>query len=339
MLDLLKLLREELNTSTPQGRAYDIIGYMVDATLKQQSHNATEAVRFNRDNFAAACHPSHDPRQVDVSRWVPKTQDIQAALQRLQRGHVSESQVVLCEEVGGGRGRTNQYWLALEVKPLLTQVKPPSPTLDITYRRTAKGEVKPARLMRRLFRDGELRNRSIKGKLFLGSILVFSAIWIVMFALALLGMWMSNEPLSIGHLTRLIVTSAMFWLVWLEFYQPWWRLLDDRVIAAPLWVVAFLEDACQLEMHRHAAEKWIRLVRFTADCPLCGGGIELMSGKPDQHLPLVGRCLESPHYHVFSFDRAHLLGTYIGPVLPAALRPQPETPDEAKLTTVATTAD
>lgn len=112
----------------------------------------------------------------------------------------------------------------------------------------------------------------------------------------------------------------MFWLVWKEVYQPWWRLLDDRVVNASHWVAAFAEDPCQLEMYRQAGEKWIRLVRFTADCPLCGGSVELRPGKPEHRYPLVGRCLESPHYHVFSFDRSHLLGTYIGPPLPETLK-------------------
>ncbi|MFJ5296849.1 hypothetical protein ACIQAL_10020 [Pseudomonas sp. NPDC088368] len=321
MQDRLKLLREELNANAPQGKAYDIIGYVVDATLRQKAENATEVVRFNRDNFATACHPSRDARQVDVGKWVPKTQDLQAALQRLQRGHAGKSQIVLCEEIGGGRGRTNQYWLALEEKPAIPdQATLATPTHDLIYHRSTKGEVKTALILRRLFRDGELRNRSPKGLLFLGTVMLASTIWVVMFAISLLGMWMSNQPLSIGHLTQLIVSSSMFWLVWQIVYQPWWRLLDDRVVSAPLWVAALAEDPCQLEMYRHGGEKWIRLVRFSANCPLCGGGVTLTHGKPDQSVPLVGRCLESPHYHVFSFDRSHLLGTYIGPPLPEALK-------------------
>ena len=68
--------------------------------------------------------------------------------------------------------------------------------------------------------------------------------------------------------------------------------------------------------------KWIRLVRYTADCPLCGGKIELASGRPEHKLPLVGRCTESPHYHVFTFDRMLCRGTYIGPPLPCTPRPE-----------------
>ena len=35
-------------------------------------------------------------------------------------------------------------------------------------------------------------------------------------------------------------------------------------------------------------------------------------GKPDQKAPLVGRCREAPHAHVYSFDRVTLKGFFLG---------------------------
>jgi hypothetical protein len=99
---------------------------------------------------------------------------------------------------------------------------------------------------------------------------------------------------ALGYVVKLLVTIATFWLVLQVIYRPWWQLLDYRVVSAPSAVVAFAEEPCQLEMYRHAREKWIRLVRFTADCPLCGGSVELMPSKHDYRVPLVSRCLESP---------------------------------------------
>lgn len=322
MQDALRMLHQSFLTDPGSGKANSIIRHMVAETLRRLESGQAEPVQFVRDNFVAACHPDGNPQWVDANKWVPRTKDLRAALSArmhlLAPGHV----LVLRDITGGGKGNISQFWLALEESTVDTDDADETPTgpLDITYRRTEKGEVKPARWLRWWLRDGELRNRSGRGKFFLGSILLLSAVWVAMYALSVVGMWLSNEALTLGHVVKLLMTTATFWLVWREVYRPWWQLLDERVVSAPNLVVAFAEDPCQLEMYRHKGEKWIRLVRFTADCPLCGGSVELMSGKSDHRVPLVGRCLESPHYHVFSFDRSHLLGTYIGPPLPASLK-------------------
>lgn len=320
MLDQLERLKKSFEPCLPRGRAYDIVAYMVDATLKQLAAGGSAPITFNKDNFVAACHEGHDPAQVDANKWAPKTQALHGALQRLQVSLEAGESIVLHEQVGGGRGNTNQYWLALEAKNAEQASEQPPPDLDIRYRQTAKGEVKPSFGLRWIFRDGELRNRSPKGIFFLSTLLLLSAVWILLFALGVLGVYLSSEPLTIGNLTQLAVCILSFYFVWRLVYHPWWQLIDHRVILAPSGVAAILEDPCQLEMYRHGTEKWIRLVRFTADCPLCGGGIELAKGKPDQRQPLVGRCQESPHAHVFSFDRALQVGTYIGPPLPMAVK-------------------
>ena len=51
-----------------------------------------------------------------------------------------------------------------------------------------------------------------------------------------------------------------------------------------------------------------KVTEFTATCPICSGVIELANGKPDQKQPLVGRCREAPHAHVYSFDRVLMSG-------------------------------
>lgn len=107
------------------------------------------------------------------------------------------------------------------------------------------------------------------------------------------------------------------WFIWANFYAPWWRLVDDRVIKAPSALLSILEDSAELEMHRDSeGQQWTRFVRFSADCPICSGRVLLMPGKPDQALPIVGRCIESPYSHVYSFDRVRLSGTYLGCEVP-----------------------
>lgn len=38
----------------------------------------------------------------------------------------------------------------------------------------------------------------------------------------------------------------------------------------------------------------------------------IQAGKPDQKQPLVGRCKEAPHAHVYSFDRMTMKGCFLG---------------------------
>lgn len=55
-----------------------------------------------------------------------------------------------------------------------------------------------------------------------------------------------------------------------------------------------------------------RITEFTATCPICSGVIELANGRSDQKPPLVGRCKEAPHAHVYSFDRMSMKGYFLG---------------------------
>lgn len=54
-----------------------------------------------------------------------------------------------------------------------------------------------------------------------------------------------------------------------------------------------------------------RFTRFVGTCPICTADVVLRKGKPDFSVPLVGRCVESPFAHVYSFDRVTMKGRKI----------------------------
>jgi len=81
------------------------------------------------------------------------------------------------------------------------------------------------------------------------------------------------------------------------------RLFDDRIVLAYEPLTNIKEKSAQLELLRDGDLRIIRLVRYTASCPICGVTIYLEDGAPDFRRRLVGRCYESPREHVFSFDR------------------------------------
>lgn len=193
--DALRTLQQSFVADPGSGKANAIIRYLIDDTLKRLESGTAGPVQYVRDNFVAACHPEANPQRVDARKWVPRTPDLRAALKARTRALLPGYTVVLCDVTGGGKGNVSQFWLALEDHESDNDGADASllPPLDITYRRTAQGEVKPARWLRGWLTHGELRNRSLKGKLFLGSLLL-SATWVVLFALSLAGMWLSKAP-------------------------------------------------------------------------------------------------------------------------------------------------
>src|SRR5690606_9386915 len=175
--------------------------------------------------------------------------------------------------------------------------------------------------------DGGSFVDGVYGALTLSIVLLASAIWVAMLALMLLALGVTPGPITTGNLIILILTVLGFVFIWREFWHPWFRVVNDCVVKAPLWLTAISEkNSCELEMFRQGKYRWTRLVRFSADCPICGSNIELRPGKPDQNLPLVGRCIESPYAHVYSFDRMTLQGTYLGPSMPS--KPYAPSPPE-----------
>jgi len=221
MLDQLERLKNSFGPQTPKSRAYDIIVYMVEKTLAQLKGGTGTPVAFTRENFIAACEKNPDSKLQDTNKWTPKTPALEAALQLLQRDlpgpHLGLHEQ---KQIGGGRGKINQYWLTLaEAEPAPKAPQPKTVDLDISYRQTDRGEVKPSFWLRWLFHDGELRTRSRKGIMFLGALFLLSGAWILMYAASVLGLYLSHEPATIAQLTKLVFVSLCFAFVWRYVYR------------------------------------------------------------------------------------------------------------------------
>lgn len=317
MQSALNRLKQELTDRPFTGRTYELLQFMVDQSLTRLDAPNPQPLTFEALALQSAC-ASPAEREMLPKDWMPKRSVLEAALTRVQHAlPLPHLQVGYAK--GGGRGNPSLYWLELATAPEGdTSDSTPEPAPSVEYRRSAQGTVKPSLLIRWLMRGGQIRNRSPRGLTLLVGVLIGTLLWGLSLAAVLLALGLTHQPLTSSSLVILLVSLAGFWIGWKQLYEPWFRLLDERVVKAPHWVAAVLEDPCELEIFRHDKERWIRLVRYAADCPLCGGTVELMPGKPDQCLPLVGRCLESPHIHVFTFDRTSLQGTYLGPALPPA---------------------
>ena len=76
----------------------------------------------------------------------------------------------------------------------------------------------------------------------------------------------------------------------------------DQITALPEDWLKVDELPAQLERKRTEKGEVLRLLRYTAPCPVCGSDLHLGDGGPDRPGRTVGRCIDAPREHVFSFD-------------------------------------
>jgi hypothetical protein len=108
--------------------------------------------------------------------------------------------------------------------------------------------------------------------------------------------WLSSVIVILG-LGGMVLSSPLYRVVW------------NRIVMAPEWMVPLSETNAQLELMRIGTDpetgnaiRELRLMVYSAQCPLCKGRIEVQGGGLQFPFRLVGRCIESPREHVFSFD-------------------------------------
>lgn len=113
--------------------------------------------------------------------------------------------------------------------------------------------------------------------------------------------------------------GAMSWAIYRFGMAPTMREADLRTSAArsgttrrggAAWVDRInvnLGRERDDPQYRHDAVPYRQLVRWKADCPICGAPVELKSESPISP-GLVGCCVESPDEHSFTFDRVTLEG-------------------------------
>lgn len=102
--------------------------------------------------------------------------------------------------------------------------------------------------------------------------------------------------------------------VWV-YSTPLYRVVIHRIVMAPVWMTPLKESNVQLELKRIGTDsetgnaiRELRLMIYSAQCPICKARVEVEGGGFEFPFRLVGRCLESPREHVFSFDHVTKTG-------------------------------
>jgi hypothetical protein len=218
----------------------------------------------------------------------------------------------------GGRGIESRYWLIAEPLPEINdeeqqpkdEVSSPAKQTNIRYQIAENGEVAPSWIFYWLLHDGQIR---LSKRLLVAYFSLLLILFLFVVALSLIS-WTTlsvPQPVTARDLTTLISIFAVPYTVWLIFIKPCVRIFDDRIVPAPELLVSFDEKSAQLELFKDGDLRLIRLVRYTAPCPICGATLHLEDGSPDYPRRLVGRCYDSPREHVFSFDRVTRRGTVL----------------------------
>lgn len=186
---------------------------------------------------------------------------------------------------------------------------------SITYERKAASEIKPSLFTWLFFKKGELKMRSFKGLLLMLVLLLsfFLDILIAIYAVFVV-MLMNDIPnLKLWQAFLYAILIPVAYLNWRYFFLPLYALPFERVVKAPMFFTNINVENADIEMYRNSDKLNVaRITEFTATCPICSGVIDLAKGKPDQEQPLVGRCREAPHAHVYSFDRMTMKGYFLG---------------------------
>ncbi len=130
----------------------------------------------------------------------------------------------------------------------------------------------------------------------------------------------SNADSSSIILKFLLTASILATVVWL-LIRRWFYLLSDNVVIAPmLWNIAASHGENVFVIRRDPAGKappTLHLVRYVADCPVCGGdlgrsAVGIESGRMEFFgRRLVGRCRHAPNAHIWSFDHIILIGRFL----------------------------
>tara|TARA_B100001179_G_C18603366_1_gene412055 strand:- start:1422 stop:2453 length:1032 start_codon:yes stop_codon:yes gene_type:complete len=229
--------------------------------------------------------------------------------------------VIQVESSRGGRGNEKTFWLDIEpVELLLPSVAlededSPEDYSEIIYVREHNSTIKPSILTRIFFKNGELKMYSLKGLLLTALMLISLLIDILIILFAVLFIIFIKDLPSLSLITALIILAfipfAYMNFIW--FFKPLHHLTTHRISKAPLLFANINTDNADIEMYKGAdGYRIARITAFTSICPICTASIELADGKPDQKQPLVGRCREAPHAHVYSFDRMTLKGYFLG---------------------------
>lgn len=142
--------------------------------------------------------------------------------------------------------------------------------------------------------------------LFMTLPLIVALIAVLLGGWLLLQVWVSQQPVRVIFQWTVLIGffgGMITWLVW-----PLYRLIDQKIVMAPAILQMTSRFYHVLVIRREGERKIVRMLRFTATCPLCGGEVEVQEGRRALRGRYVGECGRNPVEHVFTFDHVLKIG-------------------------------
>ncbi|MCA9802448.1 MAG: hypothetical protein KC777_10810 [Cyanobacteria bacterium HKST-UBA02] len=208
---------------------------------------------------------------------------------------------VLRKTTGGGGGLPSRYAFivqAFEDDDLAESHPPPEESGSVQY---FLDDLEPGNWLVSAFAN-QVELAGWRKWAFIG--LLFAALLAVLiFGLAAF-FSLSHVPQTGPVVALVLSVAALSALVW-HGVKPFVEILDFKTAIAPGWLqnAGSAEDRLLVfERRMPDAPNSIRIVRYSATCPLCGGRVRLTDGRKQFPRRIIGRCDASPREHVFSFD-------------------------------------
>lgn len=319
MKELLECFIAWLKSEPSTNNAWKILDALALDTLRRADSPDAGQREFDVMWLAEVCRPS-DKLDYDASKkWFADAKPLQFLNARRNslesffrtHGHVRSLNL----EKRGSRGHHKTVWYLqpydlsgtqeseVAESPISGEDFSHKPeTLNITYAVTRPGEIELSWYGRLILGNGVFRTRSWRGGLWAAG-MISSAIVMLTCGLFIFQMHTITRPIQTGDLVAILLFTLLAWVIWRIQLRPLVWLLEDRIALASDSLVKLKEDTAHLDMAKDGDHRYIRLVRYTAVCPICAGNIELRYGHGANYRRIFGCCTEVPTEHVFTFDR------------------------------------
>ena len=317
MRKVIQCLIDWLNNEPSDEKSHRILRALANESLKKAGFGENKR-RFTADELVAAADET--PKPADAKKWIDwpgsfsdywQTREPQIIEFARQQGlQVYPKPVRISTK--GGPGNFTTFCIRATPLPEISekeqafqsQQEKETGQHQARYEISSPGEVETAWIAKWLFKNGQLHLRSWPVWVIVGWLILIGGITVALSYVCWLAFSVSaSHPVTIRELALFLSIFGFPYLIWIAVIRPWVRLFDDRIVLAHDLLVSFKEKPAQFELLKDGELRLIRLVRYSAACPLCGATLYLEDGAPDYPRRLVGRCHESPREHVFSFDR------------------------------------
>ena len=315
LIQMAEALRDAIPRDKARINSFRVLDYLARRTIELVREGKEPLIPTKDIHIDLAGNPNQDP-----SAWLSP---LWTAIEKKFYDQIEATVIERCRERGlsqyprPARQRGSPALYRLEGSRLdASQEHTPISEASVDTRRSHRTAsyqqdltLKLSSLGRFIFGRGLAWTRS-KKLILVALILCITLVLIVVIFVGYAALGQSHSPLSAADVVAILVFLGGPWVVmrWLDKQM---RFFDDRIVIAPDWALAWKEFGATLELEgepESGGTRAIKVVRYTAPCPICDGMLKLDRGEPDFPRRVVGRCSKSPREHVYSFDRITLQG-------------------------------